>query len=209
MKLVLVRHGETEWNKLGRFQGQRDIALNDRGIAQAKETAQAVVQWQHSAVYSSPLDRTMQVAQEISRLSGKPIKPVPGLQELSLGDLEGVSGEEMRNDWPEVYAAWRDDPATVSMPNGESLVELQERTWRALVELEQAHLQTQTQDEALILVSHNFAIRSMIGKILGMPLSNFHRMSLSLSSICTVDIDQRGRRLTSYNSTSHLSPENR
>ncbi len=96
MKLVLVRHGETEWNKLGRFQGQRDIALNDRGIAQAKETAQAVVQWQHSAVYSSPLDRTMQVAQEISRLSGKTVKQVPGLQELSLGDLEGVTGEEMR-----------------------------------------------------------------------------------------------------------------
>ena len=209
MKLVLVRHGETEWNKLGRFQGQRDIALNDRGIAQAKETAQAVAQWQHSAIYSSPLDRTMQVAQEISRLSGKTVKQVPDLQELSLGDLEGVTGEEMRTGWPEVYAAWRDDPASVAMPNGETLVELQERAWNALVELEQAHLQAQPPDEALILVSHNFAIRSMIGKILGMPLSNFHRMSLSLSSICTVEIDQRGRRLTSYNSTSHLSPENR
>ena len=209
MKLVLVRHGETEWNKLGKFQGQRDIALNARGIAQAKETAQAVVAWQHSTVYSSPLNRTMQVAQEISRLSGKTVKQVPGLQELSLGDLEGVTGEEMRANWPEVYAAWRDDPASVAMPNGETLLELQERAWKALVELEQAHLQAQTQDEALILVSHNFAIRSMIGKILGMPLSNFHRMSLSLSSICTVEVGERGRRLTSYNSTSHLSPENR
>ena len=209
MKLVLVRHGETEWNKLGKFQGQQDIALNARGIAQAKETAQAVVAWQHSTVYSSPLNRTMQVAQEISRLSGKTVKQVPGLQELSLGDLEGVTGEEMRANRPEVYAAWRDDPASVAMPNGETLVELQERAWKALVELEQAHLQAQTQDEALILVSHNFAIRSMIGKILGMPLSNFHRMSLSLSSICTVEVDERGRRLTSYNSTSHLSPENR
>ena len=209
MKLVLVRHGETDWNKLGKFQGQQDIALNARGIAQAKETAQAVVAWQHSTVYSSPLNRTMQVAQEISRLSGKTVKQVSGLQELSLGDLEGVTGEQMRTNWPEVYAAWRDDPASVAMPNGATLVELQERAWKALVELEQAHLQAQTQDEALILVSHNFAIRSMIGKILGMPLSNFHRMSLSLSSICTVEVDERGRRLTSYNSTSHLSPENR
>ena len=208
MKLVLVRHGQTEWNKLGKFQGQCNIDLNVRGFAQAKETAQAVVKWQHSAVYSSPLNRTMQVAQEISRLSGKPVEQVPRLQELSLGDLEGVTGEEMRTGWPEVYAAWRDDPASVAMPNGESLVELQERTWNALVELEQAHLQTQAPDEALIMVSHNFAIRSMIGKILGMPLSNFHRMSLSLSSICTVEIEPRGRRLISYNSTSHLSPEN-
>ncbi|MCI0786774.1 MAG: histidine phosphatase family protein, partial [Chloroflexi bacterium] len=57
--------------------------------------------------------------------------------------------------------------------------------------------------------SHNFAIRTIIGRLLGMPLSNFHRMTLSLSSICTVEIDDRGRRLVSYNSTCHLSPENR
>lgn len=209
MKLVLVRHGETEWNNQGKFQGSQDIALNARGLAQAKETAKAVVEWQHSVVYSSPLKRTMQVAQEISRLSGKSVEPVPGVQELSLGDLEGVTGEEMRSGWPEVYAAWRDDPSTVSMPNGESLAELQERAWSALLELERTHLKDKEPDEALIVVSHNFAIRSMIGKLLGMPLSNFHSMSLSLSSICTVEIDQRGRRLSSYNSTAHLSLENR
>ncbi|PKB72530.1 MAG: hypothetical protein BZY75_06430 [SAR202 cluster bacterium Io17-Chloro-G7] len=209
MKLVLVRHGETEWNKLGKFQGQRDIALNSRGLAQAKETAQTVAHWQHSVVYSSPLSRTMQVAHEISSISGNAVQQVPGLQELSLGDLEGVTGEEMRSGWPQVYAAWRDDPATVGMPNGETLVELQNRVWNALLELEKTHLQAETPDDMLILVSHNFAIRSLIGKLLGMPLSNFHRMSLSLSSISTVEIDQRGRRLTSYNSTSHLSPENR
>ena len=205
MKLVLVRHGETEWNKLGRFQGHRDITLNTRGVAQARETAQAVVQWNHSAVFSSPLHRTMQVAQEISQLGSMPVVQVPGFMELSLGDLEGVTGEEMRSGWPQVYAAWRDDPAAVSMPNGESLLELQERAWKSLTELEKAH----AEDEALIVVSHNFAIRSMIGKMLGMPLANFHRMWLSLSSICVVDSDQRGRRLMSYNSTCHLSPENR
>ena len=209
MKLVLVRHGETKWNKLGKFQGRQDIELNDRGLSQAKETAKAVVEWQHSVVYSSPLKRTMQVAQEISRLSGKAVKEVPGAQELSLGELEGVTGDEMRKGWPEVFAAWRDDPSSVSMPGGESLQELQDRAWNALLELEQAHIKKETQDEALILVSHNFAIRSLIGKILNMPLSSFHAMTLSLSSICTVEIDQRGRRLSSYNSTAHLSPENR
>ena len=209
MKLVLVRHGETEWNKLGKFQGHEDIGLNTRGVSQAMETARAVVEWPHSAIYSSPLRRTMEVAEEIGRLSGMPVVQVPGLMELGLGDLEGVSGEEMRNGWPEVFAAWRDDPATVTMPNGESLVQLEERTWSSLVGLEQTHLQDQPEDEALIIVSHNFAIRTIIGKILGIPLSNFHRLSLSLSSICTVESDQRGRRLISYNSTCHLSPENR
>ena len=204
MKLVLVRHGETDWNKLGKFQGHHDTALNSRGAAQARETAQAVAQWKHSAIFSSPLLRTMQVAREISQLSGMPVVQVPGFRELSLGDLEGVTGEEMRAGWPHFYAAWRDDPASVVMPNGESLADLQERAWGSLVELERAH----AEDDALIVVSHNFAIRSMIGKTLGMPLTNFHRMRLSLSSISIIESDHRGWRLVSYNSTSHLSPEN-
>ena len=205
MRLVLVRHGETDWNKLGKFQGQGDIALNSRGMAQAKETAQAVAACKHSAVYSSPLHRTMQVAQEISLLGGKPVVEVPGFMELRLGDLEGVTGEKMRVDWPEIYSGWRDDPAGVSMPNGESLKDLQDRAWKSLVEVEQAH----PQEDTLIIVSHNFAIRTMVGKVLGMPLANFHRMSLGLSSICVIESDQRGRRLVSYNSVCHLSPENR
>ena len=205
MNLVLVRHGETEWNKLGKFQGHCDIDLNSRGMAQARETARAVLAWKHSVVYSSPLNRTMQVAQEISHLGGKPVVGVAGFRELSLGDLEGVTGEEMRLSWPEVYSTWNDDPSAVTMPNGESLRDLQDRAWNSLVELEQAH----PQDDALIIVSHNFAIRTMVGKVLGMFLSNFHRMSLSLSSISVIESDQRGHRLLCYNSTSHLSPENR
>jgi probable phosphoglycerate mutase len=205
MKLVLVRHGETEWNKLGRFQGHQDVDLNEKGAAQARESAQAVAQWQHSAVYSSPLHRAMQVAEEISLLSGMPVVAVPEFMELKLGDLEGITGRDLRETWPELYISWRSDPGRVSMPNGESLAELQERAWCALIDLEQTH----HRDDAVIVVSHNFAIRTMIGKLLGMPLSNFHRLSLSLASICVVECDRRGRRLISYNSTYHLSPENR
>jgi probable phosphoglycerate mutase len=205
MKLVLVRHGETDWNKLGRFQGHRDVELNEKGSAQAQETAPAVAKWQHSAVYSSPLHRAMRVAEEISLLSGMPVVPVPEFMELKLGDLEGITGEDLRKTWPELAATWRSDPGRVLMPNGESLAQLQERAWCALMDLEQAH----QKDEAVIVVSHNFAIRTMIGKLLGVPLSNFHRMSLNLASICVIECDRRGRRLVTYNSTFHLSPENR
>jgi broad specificity phosphatase PhoE len=205
VKLHLVRHGETEWNKLGRFQGQIDIPLNSRGLAQAKETAQAIAEDGEIALYSSPLQRTMQVADEISHLANVPVVPVPGVKELNLGELEGVTGEEMRNLWPDVYAAWNQDPGTLAMPKGESLSQLQDRAWQALQELEEAH----SGDDVIVLVSHNFAIRTMIHKVLGLPLSNFHRLSLGLSSICTVEYTARGRRLSCYNSTGHLSPENR
>ena len=205
MKFIVVRHGETEWNKLGRFQGHTDISLNERGLSQAKETAAAAADWGHSAIYSSPLIRTVQVAGEIAKNNSMPISQVPGLKELSLGELEGVTGEEMRKGWPEVFAAWRSGPEKVLMPNGESLGQLRERAWKAILDIEQKHFA----DESVVVISHNFAIRSIIGELLGIPLEFFHRMSLNLSSVCTFDSDDRGRRLTGYNSISHLSPENR
>jgi probable phosphoglycerate mutase len=205
VKLFLVRHGETEWNKLGRFQGQNDNSLNELGLAQARDTARAAISWKPAALYSSPLCRTMQVAEEISRLVGISVIPDPRLKELDLGELEGVTGEEMRTGWPKVYQTWRNDPQAVMMPGGESLVQLQERTWQVLQSLENAH----GQGDVIVVVSHNFAIRALCGKLLGLPLSHFHRMYLSLGSVSTMEKNSLGWRLLTYNSTCHLSPENR
>lgn len=205
MKLYLVRHGETAWNKEGRFQGQNGASLNELGLAQARDTARAAISWNPTALYSSPLCRTMEVAKQISNLAGISVIVEPRLQELDLGELEGVSGDEMRNCWPEVYRTWRDSPQSVELPGGESLVHLQERTWQAFQAMEKAH----HQDEVLVLVSHNFAIRALCGKLLGLPLSHFHRLYLSLGSVSTMERTSLGWRLLTYNSTCHLSPENR
>ena len=205
MKFFVVRHGETDWNKLGRFQGHTDISLNDRGLSQASETAVASEDWGYTAIYSSPLVRTVQVAEEIAKVTPMLVSQEPGLKELNLGDLEGVTGEEMRNDWPALFAAWRTEPEKMSMPNGESLGELRDRTWQVILDIEQKH----SSDDSIVVISHNFAIRSIVNELLGMPLAYFHRMSLNLASVCTFDSDERGRRLTGYNSTTHLSPENR
>ena len=205
MKFYLLRHGETEWNKLGKFQGLTDVSLNERGIAQARDSARAALGWGPSALYASSLTRTVQVAEEIRKITGVPVAADPGLRELSLGDLEGVTGAEMRAGWPEVYATWRNNPADVVMPNGESLVQLQERAWQVILEIEEAH----AGDEDVVVVSHNFTIRTIICAILDIPLYNFHRMSLGLGSLCTFESDGNGRRLITYNCNSHLSPENR
>ena len=205
MKFYLLRHGETEWNKLGKFQGLTDVSLNERGFAQARDSARAALGWEPSALYASSLTRTVQVAEEIRKITGISVVANPGLRELSLGDLEGVTGAEMRAGWPEVYQAWRNNPADVVMPNGESLAQLQERAWRVILEIEQAH----ADDEDVVVVSHNFTIRTIICAILDIPLYNFHRMSLGLGSLCTFESDGNGRRLITYNCNSHLSLENR
>jgi broad specificity phosphatase PhoE len=153
----------------------------------------------------------MQVADEMAKVTPVPVSQRPGLKELGLGDLEGVTGEEMRQNFPEVFATWRSNPEKVSMPNGESLVQLRDRCWQSILDIEGEHYPeaSEASEASVVVISHNFAIRSIIGELLGVPLENFHRMSLSLASVCTFESDERGRRLTSYNSTEHLSPENR
>ena len=205
MKAFLVRHGETEWNKLGKFLGQYDVPMNERGISQAKETALALSVDAPKAIYSSPLARTMQLAEEVSRLTSLPINPVPGLKELDLGEMEGLLGPELRERWPDFYTLWRENPGAVVMPGGESLAQLQERAWTAFLDMERTH----EGDECLVVVSHNFTIRTIITRLLGMPWGSFHNMALDLASICSVDTGARGRRLVTYNSTCHLSAENR
>ncbi|MFQ6029413.1 MAG: histidine phosphatase family protein [Dehalococcoidia bacterium] len=205
MKFFLVRHGETEWNKSGRFQGQNDVGLNQRGLAQARETALASVAWNPTALYSSPLPRTMQTAGEFAKQLHLPVTPEPALKELDLGQLDGVTGPEMRANWPEVAETWGRNPESVVMPGGESLVQLQDRVWRTVTRLRESH----QEEEVLVLISHNFAIRSIFNKLLGMPWSHFHTLYLSLSSVCIMETNPRwGWRLLSYNATGHLSPEN-
>ena len=116
MRLILVRHGETEWNRGGRFQGQSSVGLNQRGLAQARQTADALVPMKPSVLYSSPLPRTLSTAQEISRKLSLPVAPLEGIKEVNLGELEGITGEEMRSRYPQIYSAWREDPSDMDSP---------------------------------------------------------------------------------------------
>ena len=204
MKFYLVRHGETEWNKLGRFQGQYDTLLNDAGVEQARIIGQAAREWDLTAVYSSPLTRTMQVANEVGGPLGLPVNAREGLMELGLGELEGVTGSEMRAGWPQVYTTWNSSPERVEMPGGESLATLEERSWKVILELQESH----GPEDNLAIISHNFTIRAICGKVLGMPLANFHRLRLALGSVSVFQIDARGPCMLTYNSTCHLQRQN-
>ena len=205
MNIFLVRHGETEWNHLGRFQGQVDVTRNPTGLAQSLDIAKASFTWNLSAIYASPLIRTMQIADEIGRQIGLPVISDNRLMELSLGELEGITGQDMRNNWAEVYANWRTDPGYTTLPGGESLSELQERGWDFFLEKETQH----QNHPAILFVSHNFTIRCIISHLLGIPWSHFHMTHLDLGSVSIIETDGNTRKLKGYNSTSHLSNQNR
>ena len=202
MRLVLVRHGETAWNKEGRFQGQSPVGLNELGIRQAQQMAKSIVPMKPAALYSSPLPRALMTAEEISRELGITAQPLDGIREVGLGKLEGVTGQEMRSKYPQIYAAWRKDPSRVVFPDGESLQQLQERSWNAIKGLEKAHAR-----DVVVAVSHNFAIRSILCRFLEIPLSRFHGLRVDLASITTLQVNYRSRQVLTINDRCHLSSE--
>ena len=200
MRAILVRHGETPWNKGGRFQGQGEVGLSRYGLTQSRQIAKALVTMDPVALFSSPLARTMDTSRELSRHLHLPIVQMEGLKEINLGKLEGINGEEMRARYPHIYDQWHHDPSQVVFPEGESLSQLQDRAWQAIKEIEKAH-----PDDTITVVSHNFAIRTIISRLLDIPLSRFHLISLNLGSISIIELNGDTRRLVSLNEHFHLS----
>ena len=200
MRLILVRHGQTPWNAEGRFQGQSDTGLTDLGLEQARRAAVALSSLDISAIYSSPLPRALRTAQEISRELSIEVTPLEGLKEIHLGELEGITGPVMRENYSEVFHTWNNNPGRVSFPGGESLRQLQARAWRAEQRMEKAH-----PDGTVVAVSHNFAINAIVSRFLGLPLSRFHRIRVDLGSFTVLEAGERARHLLHFNDRCHLT----
>ena len=209
MRLHLLRHGETDLNAAGRLQGSTDSLLTDLGRRQARDIAVASVAWRPVALYASPLRRAHDVARQIADLTGLAAAPEPRLTEMDMGALEGVTVQQMRDDWPDLYRNWRRDAASVTMPGGESLGDVQRRALSAVAEWETRY----GAGDTIIAVTHNFTIRSIVAAVLKMPLANINYMELSLGSRTTISVairaGDRSRRLATYNAVDHLAPANR
>ena len=195
MKLLLVRHGQTRFNLERRFLGRTDLELDDEGCKQALLLAQAYAG--RGRVYSSPLRRAWQTAEGL----GSP-KPVPGLMEMDMGELEGLSREEMEDRFPGLLATWFEDPTHFRPPGGETLAETQERGWQALQEI----LQEQGEEEVRVVVTHQLVLASILCRLSGVPLSKFRKFSHGNTGVTTIEVGPEGLRLCSLNDLAHLPP---
>ncbi len=204
MKLILVRHGETQWNRENRVVGFADIGLNDEGQKQVKRLALALKEEQVEAIYSSPLSRAWETAQEIARFHHGEVKADDAFKEMDAGELDGLTYEEMRERYGEFIKQWFRDPASLTMPGGESLARVQERAWLAVERIREKH-----PDGAVMVVSHNFVILCIICKALGLDLSQFRRLRPHVASISILNFGRRGTSLMLFNDTCHLEGEER
>ena len=168
-RIVLWRHGRTEWNASGRFQGQTDIDLDEIGQAQAWESARRLAALEPDLLISSDLRRTRDTIAALAEITGKPVQLDVRLRETFAGEWQGLTGAEIASRYPEEYKAWRAGDPLLKVGGGETRQDVAERMAAAVRDIA-ARL---ADDGLAVLTSHGGADRLGIAALIGMPLERF------------------------------------
>lgn len=177
--LYIVRHGETEWNKLGKYQGITDVPLNENGIAQAKACGQALSHIQFDRILSSDLSRAVVTAEAIRGSQDIPIIQDERLRELNFGDWEALLFTEIEQRWPGLIDEMYRNPHIVKVPNGESFKDLQDRAWAGVEEF----IHENDKEETLLIACHGGTIRTILCKLLHISISHCWNFSQGNTAI--------------------------
>lgn len=130
--LLLIRHGETDWNLEGRYQGQSDVPLNEEGLKQARDLAQRLQHYPLDAIFSSDLKRAQKTAEILRDVSKAPLYLDPRLREIHQGEWEGMLFSDIRSRYAEAFEERLNDPLQVAPPGGETVGELRRRVLDAI-----------------------------------------------------------------------------
>jgi broad specificity phosphatase PhoE len=153
MRLILIRHGETDWNVEGRYQGQEDPTLNQTGITQSYQLADELINTNLDILYTSPLQRASQTARIISEELDIPLFIEQRFMEIHQGDWQKRLRSEIENLYPDLFQKWEDEPWEARPPNGETLHQVQDRVYTALDEIISRH-----QNQIIGIVCHRIPI---------------------------------------------------
>lgn len=198
--LFLVRHGETEWNALGKFQGCIDIELSEEGIFQANLLKEKV-QNSFDYIYSSPLKRALDTANIIC--SNKNIKPKvePNLREINFGEWEGLTPKEIEELYPENFIKWKSDELTAPICGGDLSLKLASvRALKAILKIINKH-----KNKKIIIVCHGGIIKAGLIGLFNWKMTMYHQIILGNTSICKLTFDDDLiPTLVTLNDTSHL-----
>jgi alpha-ribazole phosphatase len=199
LRLLLLRHGETDWNASGRYQGQQDISLNAAGRRQAADLARRLADRPLHAIYASELARAWETALAVGEVQGVVVRPEPRLRELSFGAWEGLTYRQIGQQDPEGLARWNADRVNRAPPGGESLGAMAARL-RDLIDEIRA-----TYDEGTVaLVSHGGTIRIILCLLLGHPLGAYWQFEVDNTAIAEIEFRELGPVLVRWNDAHHL-----
>lgn len=196
--ILLIRHGQTEYNANGRWQGHLDVPLNETGKAQAEALARRVAHWPVSALYSSDLKRAAMTAAPLAEVWG--VVPIfdAAWRERHVGVFEGRTREELQAAYPDVWANMR--KGVLDIPGGEDRFTLQNRAVAAYEQVVAAH-----PHEMAAIVSHGGTLNALVSAVLGIPTDHYGRLNFrGNTGLTIIEIGDRGPRLTMINDTRHL-----
>jgi broad specificity phosphatase PhoE len=200
-KVYLVRHGQTAWNVGEIFRGRADIPLDDVGKQEVHLAGEALKDETIHAVYSSPLSRSMETAENIAKFQNVSVSPLEAIIDISYGEWEGLESQAVQQSYPDLYALWLNEPHKVIFPGGESLDQVQTRTMAAVVELLEKH-----QDENFALVAHRVPNKVICCALLGLDNSHFWRIQQDTASTNLFKYQDGQWIITYLNDTSYLKP---
>ena len=172
--------------------------MSGSGRKQANSLALAFKESDFSAIYSSPLKRALDTAQAIANYHNLQVHVESDLRELEVGELEGVSLNNLNNDFSNFLIKWHQGQGAEKLPGGESLADLRNRAWSTAQRIASEH------EGTVVLVSHYFTILNIICAALGLPLSYIRRLRIQVSSVSILDFGDRHPLLVSLGNTCHL-----
>ena len=170
--LILIRHGESLWNRAGKYQGKQNIGLSPEGIRQAEALARFFSSWHLDAIYASDLVRARDTAAAIAKYHSLPVTVDTRLREYAFGVWEGLTRKEIELTHPEIFEKRKHDINT-PIPGGETGTQVQRRVMDWLQEIASAY------SGSVLAVSHGGAIRTLIAAILEVEITKCHRLRLA------------------------------
>lgn len=202
-KVIFIRHGQTEWNVTGRYQGQSDVKLTEEGRKQAEKLADNFPVAKVDAIYASDLCRAMVTAETIAAKFGLKVQAEPAFRELSFGDWEGLTYQQIVDKWEEAMANFLQHPDILEIPGGESFPAVQQRAMKRLNELIEKH-----DGQTIVVVAHGAVLRTMLTAALHMPLQYLWSIRQFNTAVNIVRYDADANPTVELlNSTAHLGNE--
>jgi probable phosphoglycerate mutase len=198
-RVILIRHGQTVWNKGDRFRGQIDLDLDDVGLRQAEAIAYHVKHWPVSHLFSSPLKRARQTAQAVADIMSLDTKQVDGFNDINYGQWQGRTPSAMAVEHPDLYHLWRTQPDLVTFPEGEGLNQIRNRATSALEEL-----LTRYPGKTIVIVSHKVVCKLIILHVLGLDSSHFWNVEQDNGAINILEFRNNLLIAGLINDTCHL-----
>jgi probable phosphoglycerate mutase len=196
-ELILIRHGETEWNAVGRIQGHRAVDLNKRGHQQAQAVAQRLKTEAFDALYTSDLSRATQTAEAIQ--TNHPIQTDSRLREWNLGVLAGLTPQQAETQYPKAYAIYRDGRVDDPIPQGESIRDRYTRVTTCLAEIAFHH-----PDQRIVVVTHGGPLGDCYRRATNMSLDTPRDFQLYNASINTFTLSGSTWTLNTWGNITHL-----